>query len=85
MITKVSPDERKRVAAIADTCVNNRLRQITRVVSGFYDALLSATGLHGNQLVLLVVPYLAGPIRINKMADMTGLDRTTLVRNLKSI
>ncbi len=85
MVAKLVPDEQKRIAAIAATCVNIRLRQITRVVSGFYDSLLSATGLHGNQLLLLVVPYLAGPIRINKMADMTGLDRTTLVRNLKSI
>ena len=85
MNAKVVPDERKRVAAIAETCVNNRLRQVTRVVSGFYDGLLSAAGLHGNQLILLVVPYLAGSIPINRMADLTGLDRTTLVRNLKSI
>src|SRR5258708_36398926 len=43
------------------------------------------SGLHANQVTLLAVPYLAGPISINKMAGYLGLDRTTLVRNLKLI
>jgi DNA-binding MarR family transcriptional regulator len=85
MIDEKLPDERERIATIATTCVSNGLRKTTRVVSGFYDKLLSSTGLHANQFILLVVPYLAGPVSINKMAERIGLDRTTLVRNLKLI
>src|SRR4051812_15331307 len=78
-------NERERVAEISDLCVNSRLRWSARIVSSFYDDKLRATGLHANQIALLVVPYLASSISINKMAERIGLDRTTLVRNLKLI
>ena len=79
------PNERERIVAISQLCVNNNLRRATRIVSSFYDEILRSVGLHANQLVLLVVPYLRGPISINAMAERAGLDRTTLVRNLKLI
>ncbi len=79
------PDERERIMAIAETCVNTTLRRSSRIVSGFYDEVLRSTGLHGNQLVLLVAAYLMGPVSINKMAARVGLDRTTLVRNLSHV
>jgi DNA-binding MarR family transcriptional regulator len=79
------PNERERIAAIPQLCVSNQLRKATRIVSGYYDEILRTTGLHSNQLVLLVPPYLHGPISINKMAEKVGLDRTTLVRNLRLI
>src|SRR5262245_37301806 len=77
------PNERERIAAIPQTCVSGALRRTTRIVSGFYDEILRSTGLHANQVLLLIPPYFAGPISINKMAEKIGLDRTTLVRNLK--
>jgi DNA-binding MarR family transcriptional regulator len=76
-------NERERIATISDLCVNSSLRWSARVVSSFYDDKLCSIGLHANQVALLVVPYLAGSISINKMAERIGLDRTTLVRNLK--
>ena len=85
MMNESIPNERDRIAAIPQLCVNSGLRRTTRAVSGFYDEMLSSTGLHANQIVLLVPPYLAGPISINMMAEKIGLDRTTLVRNLKLI
>ena len=63
----------------------NGLRRASRVVSNYYDDLLRSTGLHANQIVMLVIPYFQGPISINQMAERVGLDRTTLVRNLKVI
>lgn len=77
--------EHERIAAIPQVCVNNSLRKAARIVSGFYDDMLSSTGLHANQLVMMLVPYLRGPVSINAMAERIGLDRTTLVRNLKLI
>jgi DNA-binding MarR family transcriptional regulator len=85
MLEELIPNEKERIAAIPQLCVASGLRRASRVVSSLYDDLMRSTGLHANQMVLLIVPYLAGPININAMADIAGLDRTTLVRNLKLI
>lgn len=78
-------NERDRIASIAQHCLAKNLRWSSRIVSNFYDEKMRISGLHANQVTLLAVPYLAGPISINKMAGYLGLDRTTLVRNLKLI
>lgn len=85
MINEQDSEIRQRIAAIPGTCVNINLRRAMREVSASYDAIMAPTGLHANQLAMLIAPYLAGPISINNMAEKTGLDRTTLVRNLKPI
>jgi DNA-binding MarR family transcriptional regulator len=85
MVDEKIPNERERIATMPQMCVNSHLRKATRIVSNFYDEIVRSTGLHSNQLMLLVPPYLAGPISISKMAEKIGLDRTTLVRNLKLI
>jgi DNA-binding MarR family transcriptional regulator len=77
--------EHERIATIAQQCLTKHLRSSTRIISNFYDQTMRSTGLHANQITMLTVPYLAGPISINKMAQHLGLDRTTLVRNLKLI
>jgi len=83
MADEMIPNEHERIAAIPQMCVCNGLRKAARLVSSFYDEILRSTGLHANQLILLLPPYLVGPISINKMAERISLDRTTLVRNLK--
>ena len=85
MIDGAGTDEYQRITAIAKQCVAKHLRWSARIISNFYDQKMHHTGLHANQITLLTVPYLAGPISINKMAEHLGLDRTTLVRNLKLI
>jgi DNA-binding MarR family transcriptional regulator len=93
MIDEAENNEYERIAAIAKHCVAKHLRWSSRIISNFYDQKMQhiklhasqVTGLHANQVTLLTVPYLAGPISINKMAEHVGLDRTTLVRNLKLI
>jgi DNA-binding MarR family transcriptional regulator len=59
------------------------MRQVTRAMTDFYNAIMEPSGLHGNQFTLLVPPYLQPGITINQLARMAGLDRTTLARNLK--
>jgi DNA-binding MarR family transcriptional regulator len=85
MIDETGNNQHERIAAIAKHCVAKHLRWSSRIISNFYDQKMQHTGLHANQVTLLTVPYLAGPISINKMAAHVGLDRTTLVRNLKLI
>jgi DNA-binding MarR family transcriptional regulator len=77
--------EYQRIAAMPQTCVNHNLRRAARIVSNSYDEVLRGTGLHANQLIMLVVVYLYEPAPINAMAEGIGLDRTTLVRDLRLI
>ncbi len=74
--------ERERILKVKN-CTNLHLRQAARVVTDFYNSVMVSTGLHANQFSLLVPPYLNPGLTINQMADVTGLDRTTLARNLK--
>lgn len=85
MADEMIPNERARIAVIPQMCVCDNLRRASRIVSGYYDEMLRSTGLHANQIVLLLPPYLLGPISISKMAERTGLDRTTLTRNLRPL
>jgi DNA-binding MarR family transcriptional regulator len=85
MIDEAGNNEYERIAAIAKQCLAKQLRWSSRIISDFYDQQMRDTKLHANQVTLLAVPYLAGPISINKMAEHLGLDRTTLARNLKLI
>jgi DNA-binding MarR family transcriptional regulator len=85
MVTEQLPNERERVMTLIAACPNVRLRNTSRIVSEFYDAMFVATGLHSNQIALLVPPYLTGGISMNVMAQRLRLDRTTLARNLKLI
>jgi DNA-binding MarR family transcriptional regulator len=85
MSDEAGNNEHERIAAIAQQCLAKHLRWSSRIISNFYDQKMRHTGLHANQVTLLTVPYLAGAISINKMAEHLGLDRTTLVRNLQLI
>ncbi len=76
------PSERERLLKVKD-CTNLHLRQAARVVTDFYNSVMVSTGLHANQFSLLVPPYLNPGLTINQMAELSGLDRTTLARNLK--
>jgi DNA-binding MarR family transcriptional regulator len=60
-----------------------RLRRATRALSALYDRILEPSGLHGNQFTLLIPPYLKPGLTINQLAQLSGLDRTTLARNLR--
>ncbi len=76
------PTERERILNVKG-CANLHLRQAARVVTEFYNSVMVSTGLHANQFSLLVPPYLNPGLTINQMAEISGLDRTTLARNLK--
>jgi DNA-binding MarR family transcriptional regulator len=64
-------------------CVGMRMRRATRAITDFYNAIMEPSGLHANQLSLLIPPYLKPGMTINALVDFVALDRTTLARNLK--
>ena len=62
-----------------------RVRRAARVVANHYDKHLKPTGLKGTQFTLLNTIFMNPAANIGKLADVLGLDRTTLNRNLKPL
>ena len=69
----------------ARECTADNVRRASRALSSLYDEALAPTGLRGTQFSLLVAVALAGEMPVTRMADILGLDRTTLTRNLSPL
>ena len=65
------------------SCYCTNLRRSTNVVSAFYDSILSEVGLTVAQYYLLVNLSTLGTVNITHWAKAVGLDRSTMVRNIK--
>jgi DNA-binding MarR family transcriptional regulator len=70
---------------VAGSCVCFNLRKATRLVTQLYDAVLRPSGLRTTQFTVLVAVNLRGAVSMSTLADLLGMDRTTLTRNLKSL
>ena len=64
-------------------CVN--LRRASRAITRVYDKALEPADLKITQYSVLANVAHSGPLNISKLAGILNLDRTTLVRNLKSL
>lgn len=65
------------------TCVN--VRRASRAITKIYDTMLEPGNLKVTQYSALVNILQYGPLSISKLATILSLDRTTLVRNLKTL
>lgn len=70
---------------VAESCMGMRVRKAARVVANHYDKHLKPVGLKGTQFTLLNTIFLNPAANIGQLADILGLDRTTLNRNLKPL
>ncbi len=70
---------------VAESCMGMRVRKAARVVANHYDKHLKPAGLKGTQFTLLNTIFLNPAANIGQLADILGLDRTTLNRNLKPL
>lgn len=61
------------------------MRRASRAITKFYDVSMEASGLKVTQFSILRNVMLAGPLSTSKLSQILNLDRTTLVRNLKSL
>ena len=73
------------IEAIASLCACMNVRRAARAVTGLYDRVLAPTGLRATQVTLLVALEKAGPIPFTRLADVLGMDRTTLTRNIEPL
>jgi DNA-binding MarR family transcriptional regulator len=63
-------------------CTCSALRRATRAVTAHYEVHFRGSGLRGTQFTILSVLAQAGPLPMTRLADLLGVERTTLTRNL---
>jgi DNA-binding MarR family transcriptional regulator len=66
-------------------CVGFNVRRATRLVTQFYDKMLAPSGLRSTQYSLLNVLSLMTDLRMQDLAVILAMDRTTLTRNLRPL
>jgi DNA-binding MarR family transcriptional regulator len=79
-----SPDP-SSLADASTGCVCFHLRRSARTVSQLDDRMLAPTGLKATQFTLLTVVRRSGGLPFSRLAEVLGMDRTTLTRNLRPL
>jgi DNA-binding MarR family transcriptional regulator len=69
----------------ATSCACLKIRMAARAVTRAYDWALRPSGLRSTQFSILVAASVAGGIPLHRLANVLGLERTTLTRNLAAI
>ena len=69
----------------ARSCACQKVRMAARAVTRAYDRALRPSGLRSTQFSILVAASVAGGIPLHRLANILGLERTTLTRNLAAI
>jgi len=70
------------LAHISESCVCFHLRRTARTITQYYDRVLAPTGLKPTQFTLLTVIGRTGGLPFTSLAEVLGMDRTTLTRNV---
>jgi DNA-binding MarR family transcriptional regulator len=71
--------------AMVENCVCFNLRWVTRAVTQFYDAEMRRHGIRPTQGTILVSLQAKDSWNMAELSDWLGLERTTLVRNLRPL
>ncbi len=66
-------------------CACANLRRAARAVTQVYDAALRPAGLRATQFTVLAVIARRGQLRQTELAEVLGMDGTTLTRNLQPL
>jgi DNA-binding MarR family transcriptional regulator len=67
------------------TCLNYKLRRTARLVTQYYDRALRPAGIRTGQFNLMIPVALRGALSVTELADILGMDRSALARNLKPL
>jgi DNA-binding MarR family transcriptional regulator len=79
---RISPRTNKMAPLVQLPCASANLRRASRLVSQLYDDALRPAGIRGPQFTLLQALKLAPGISQKQMAELLGMDSTTLTRTL---
>ncbi|WP_286830029.1 MULTISPECIES: MarR family winged helix-turn-helix transcriptional regulator [Kordiimonas] len=70
---------------VAGQCACQKIRKASRTITRRYDDALKPFGLTGNQFTMLTIISLADKVTLSRLAEIIGMERTTLIRNLKPL
>lgn len=76
-------DKRKHMRGIGKRCACFNLRRAARLVTKRFDDAFRDFGLKATQLSVLMAIYYAPNLPLSRLAQVLGMDRTSLTRNLK--
>jgi DNA-binding MarR family transcriptional regulator len=82
MSVELLDDERTALREVATTCLCRKARVAARTLTRFYDRHFGESGIEPTQFNILVAIRLTEPVSMIRLADILGLERTTLTRNL---
>ena len=74
---------RQKAAEMGRQCMCFNIRKSTRLITTYYDRIIGAAGIKTTQLSLLMTLLLREKANISQLANMLGMDRTTLSRNVR--
>lgn len=83
MRAKLSPEDLEACAQVRASCACAALRRAARHMTQRYEAAIAPSGIKATQLPILVAIGAHGPLPLTPLAEILGLERTTLTRNLK--
>jgi DNA-binding MarR family transcriptional regulator len=66
-------------------CVSFALRRASRALTQLYDRALKPQGIRVTQLPILLAARGAEPVLLGQLAERLGMERTTLVRNVRPL
>ena len=66
-------------------CVCTAARRRSRELTRAFEKAMRGSGVRGTQFTLLATLVQTGPIPTTRLADLQGLERTTLTRNLRPL
>ena len=78
----MKPETQRLLLKVSRDCVAGNLRRATRAVSAIYDQEMAGAGVRGTQFSVLTALALAEELPVGRLAEILGLERTTLTRNL---
>ncbi len=82
-MTGDSANDKQKAAEMGRACVCFNIRKSTRLLTAHYDRVLIPTGLKATQFSLLMTVLLQNSASVSQLANMLGMDRTTLSRNVR--
>ena len=84
-MAKAGPLTQTELHEVAFGCACLGVRRTARSVTRLYDDALGPSGLTITQMSLLVAAELAGSATVGQLADVLGLERTTVTRDLRPL
>lgn len=84
-MTKKTTINKQQLLEIPASCLDYNLRKTSRIAAQHYEEVMKPCGLRNTQFSLLVAICLMDKPLINDLAQVLGMDRTTVSRNIKPL